>query len=131
MRKLLGLASVLLLLAACSSAPIPEPAPAPEVEEEAIPAPELEVVEEAPEPEPKAEVGEVGVEACRVAWAAEVKAVEDGVLDDATLRATGTACPSLEVWEEIRGEVGYGSKSPNLVTAICALEEAARICDDN
>jgi len=131
MRRILGLGSLLLILAGCSEVRLPEPAPEPEVVEEATPAPEPEIVEEAPEPEPKAEVSEVDIEACRAAWRAEVKAVEDGVLDDATLRATGTACPNLEVWEKIRDEVDYGSKSPNLSAAICALEEAARICGDN
>jgi hypothetical protein len=128
---MLGIGSLLLMLAGCSDVRLPEPAPEPEIVEEAAPAPEPEVVEEAPEPEPEEEVSEVELEACRVAWWSEVKAVEDGVLDDATLRATGTACPNLEVWEQIRDEVGYGSKSPNLATAICALEEAARICGDN
>ena len=119
MRRILGIGSLLLILAGCSDVRLPEPAPEPEI------------VEETPEPEPKAEVSVVDIEACRAAWRAEVKAVEDGVLDDATLRATGTACPNLEVWEKIRDEVDYGSKSPNLATAICALEEAARICGDN
>ena len=50
MKTLLGLVSVVVLLAGCSSATLPEPAPEPEVIEEA--APEPEVIEEAsPEPE--------------------------------------------------------------------------------
>lgn len=133
MRKIIGLGSLLLILAGCSDARLPEPPPEPEVVEEAAAAPEPEVVEEGtePEPEPEPEASDAEVEACRVAWRAELKAVEEGTLDDATLRATGTECPSLELWEQIRDEVGYGSKSPSLVTAICALEDAARICDDD
>jgi len=143
MKTLVGLVSVVVLLAGCSSATLPESAPEPEVLEEAKAAPEPEVIEEIepaqepevveeeaePEPEPEPEVSEAEVEACRVAWEAELKAVEQGALDDATLRATGTECPNLEVWRQIRDEVGYGSKSPSLVTAICALKDDARICD--
>lgn len=49
MRKLLGLAPVLLMLVGCSSATLPEPAPEPEVVEQAEPATEPVEIEEAEE----------------------------------------------------------------------------------
>jgi hypothetical protein len=125
MRKSHGVLALALLLVSCASTG---------ESESSTPAPEAEVAEvESVEPEAsqKREITEQDRAACLTAWEAEFKAVQEGSIDDATLRATGTACPSLAVWEEMRDEVGYGSKSPNLVRAICALEKDARICEDN
>lgn len=120
MRNPLGIVALALLLSSCTTSGPAEPtSPAPQAAVSPVEIPEPLVSEE----QDRA--------ACLAAWEAELKTVEDGGIDDATLRATGTACPSLAVWKEMRDVVGYGSKSPNLVTAICALEEDARICDNN
>jgi hypothetical protein len=115
MRKISALIIGGLLLSGCAAPPVPVEEIVPEV-------PEVVEVEQA------APNGEI--EACRTAWEAELEATKAGDPDDATLKETGLACPSFEVWEQIRDEVGYPSKSPNLAVAICALVEDARICPD-
>lgn len=67
--------------------------------------------------------------ACLDAWKAEKAAVDAGTLDDATLVATAYDCPDLETWEEMRAQVNYGT-SPNLITAVCAIEPDSPVCRD-
>jgi len=70
------------------------------------------------------------VKACLDAWTAEKRASDEGVLDDATLRATARACPDLATWAQIRDQVGYGSTSPSLLRALCAFEGNSPVCAD-
>lgn len=70
------------------------------------------------------------VEACLVAWEEEKRASDQGVLDDATLRQTGRVCPDLDTWQSMRDRVGYGSSSPNLLRAMCAVEPDTPVCRD-
>lgn len=79
---------------------------------------------EAGEPESEGEES-----ACLDAWKAEKAAVDAGTLDDATLVATAYDCPDLETWEEMRAQVNYGT-SPNLITAVCAIEPDSPVCRD-
>lgn len=58
MRRILGLGSLLLILAGCSDVRLPEPAPEPEVVEEATPPSEPEVVEEETEAADEVELTE-------------------------------------------------------------------------
>lgn len=101
----------------------------------------IEVIEDATEPEPAEPEPTIGlpepvkptldqIESCIVAWSAEKKAFDAGILDDATLRATAFDCPDYETWERMRSEVGYRNTSPNLLRALCALEATSPVCKD-
>jgi len=118
-RGVVAIAGVSLIVALAGCAAPAEPAPEP-----------------APEPEPVATVEEVPEtvtatpETCLDAWLEENQAYEAGVFDDATLRATASACPSLDVWQSIREQIEYGDESPNLLRALCAFEGDSPVCVD-
>lgn len=77
MKTLVGLVSVVVLLAGCSSATLPEPAPEPEVVEEETEAPEEETTETEYDPCQEGKLGNI--------W---VLAEEDGCIDPWPLTST-------------------------------------------
>ena len=126
--KFFGLMSLAVLLTSCSGPELPAPAPEVDVVEEAAAAPEPEVVEVEPEIADLSYTEEE-LEACFVAWEAEVEALANGVGDDATLRALAWECPSYDAWELGRVWYEYGG-SPSLLKAICAFEAESPLCTD-
>ena len=126
--KFFGLVSLAVLLTSCSGPELPTPAPQIDVVEEAAAAPEPEVVEAEPEIADLSYT-EDELEACFVAWEAEVEALANGVGDDATLRALAWECPSYDAWELGRVWYEYGG-SPSLLKAICAFEAESPLCTD-
>lgn len=118
-RGLVAMAGIGLAVALVGCAAPAEPAPEPQ-----------------PEPEPVATVEEIPEaitatpETCLDAWLEENQAYEAGVFDDATLRATASACPSLDVWQSIREQIEYGDESPNLLRALCTFESDSPVCVD-
>lgn len=141
MKRVFGFVALMFLLSSCDPAPAvvaPEPEPAAiqegtrladEVTEEDADWTDTpgEVVAEPEHAE--LTYTEEELEACFVAWEAEVEAVANGVLDDSTLRALAWECPSYDAWELGFLWYEYGG-GPNTLKAICAFEEESPLCTD-
>ena len=99
MKTFLGLFSVVILLAACSSATLPEPIPQAAVAEKPAPAPEPDVAEEGvpdTEPEVVEEPEEAAVDDYTVAEKLAIvdgKSADDGPAYQVFLDGAGAVCP--------------------------------------